>query len=174
MGYCGRVSGVGIHEINDTMLSMKQRNIEQDFSLGGNGLPHYYGDAVRRIFVAIAILIGISIPFILTPFAESAGLLPPLYAGGLIVLLIVLAGLTNPRSSEVLVANAIVSGVGVFLTETAAFALYSVGAYTPFVAIEVIAVLFLIALYLSVKNVRSMMLHTIGKQDKPGELTDTE
>lgn len=124
---------------------------------------HYYGDTVRVIFIAIAVLVGIAVP--LTGNME-AGIA---FGGPTIILLVVLAGLTHPHGSAILTLNAIVSAVGLFLAEMFAIAAYSAENVPAFIALEVVAVLFLAALYFSVKNVRALLTGRIGRSDSLAE-----
>ena len=129
--------------------------------LGLHKIPHYYGDAIRQLFVAAAILAIISIPIWgdLLPF----GLLTQV---GCILLLVLLAGITNPHSKMVLLYDAVVSGVGVLLMESAAISLYGTESSLVFIVRELIAIILLFAFYLSVKTVRSAYFHEIGRNPK--------
>lgn len=129
-------------------------------------LTHYYGDLVRALFLIVAIIIGLSIPL---SGSMELGLL---FGGPVIVILTVLAGYTNPHGKMVLIMDAIVAGLGVLLAETSAVASYAAGQWYAFAALEVVFVLFLVALYFSVKNVRAALSDKIGSIDGVGEFEE--
>lgn len=123
-------------------------------------VQHYYGDIVRVLFVAVAIMTGVAVPFIGNVLAGA-------YVGApAIVALLVLAGLTNPLGRTVLVLDAIVSGFGVILTQLVAIAAFSNGLFPLFAFLEFMSFLLMVALYFSVKTVRAMMAHKIGRPDR--------
>ncbi len=130
-------------------------------------IPHYYGDRVRELFVIAAVVSFVVIPLWgdLLPY----GTFTQVIAG---VLLVLLAGLTNPHSKAVLVADAIVSGVSVLLLETTAISLHLVQSTELFLARELSAVLLLVAFYFSVKTLRAMALGKTGKGARPNEFSD--
>lgn len=129
-------------------------------------LRHYYGDVVRTIFVAVAIMVGVIVPF-------SSDLTTGVIVGApAIVLLLVLAGLTSPHGRVVLALNAIAAGLGVVLTQAIALGAYARELYPLFAFLEFMSVLLMIALYFSVKTVRASVSHKIGKVDGLGEFDD--
>ena len=85
----------------------------------GPAVAHYYGDLTRVLFIVIAILVGVSIP--LSGDVESAILL----GGPAIIMLVVLAGLTNPHGKTILILNAVAAGMGVLASETLAVVAYT-------------------------------------------------
>lgn len=127
---------------------------------------HYYGDVARLLFILVAILIGISIPLGDNFSAGVASGAP------LIVLLVVLAGLTNPHGKIVLVLDAIVSLLGVMVAQTIALSYYANDNMTLFGIFEIMSLLLLIALYFSVKTVRAMMTNKIGHGSGVGEFDE--
>ncbi len=147
---------------------------------GGNIVPtrwarhnisHYYGDFVREFFVGVAILSLVAIPIFgdLLPF----GLLPQIAST---LLLVFLAGITNPRSKGIFVANAIVAAIGALLLEATAISLYAIDSTPLFVAREAAAIALMFAFYYSVKTLRAMMFGYIGthrplKFDEPNNTT---
>lgn len=131
-------------------------------------ISHYYGDTVRQFFVGIAVLIGICMPF-------SGNLqLAAAYAVPAVVVLIVLAGLTNPHGGIILTADAIASVVGFLMAELVAIAAYNNGAYIPLAILECISVLFLVTSYYSIKTVRAMMMHKIGHPERRDEFDEPQ
>ncbi len=127
---------------------------------------HYYGDAVRILFVAAAILTGVAIPL-------SGELQSGIVLGApIIVALLVLAGLTNPHGRSVLIANAIASGLGVVISQYIAIQAYDQDFFSFFAFMEFISILMMAALYFSVKNVRAMASHKIGQIDGVGEFDE--
>jgi hypothetical protein len=132
-------------------------------------IPHYYGDIVRVLFVIIAIMSAFSIPVFgdLVPigtFTQVVG----------IVMLVLLAGLTNPHSTTVLWADTIIAAAGVILLENAAISYYSIDAIAIFLVREILVLLLLIALYYSLKTVRAIAQHTLGHSVHVGDLTNWE
>jgi len=131
-------------------------------------IEHYYGDIIRQFFVGIAILVGISIPF------SGNVQLAALFAVPAVVVLIVLAGLTNPHGNVVLVADAVASIAGFVLTEIIAVAAYNAGALIALAILEFVAVLFLATSYYSIKTVRALAMNKIGQTDRSSEFSETE
>lgn len=120
---------------------------------------HYYGFAVRRLFLFIGLVMLITFPF----FSDIIPV--PIYVSiGLMVLLAVLGGLLNPAQKWLLIANSILPIVGfvVFEYETA-FAYVNLSAGDPrnlaiFWINQGISLLFFIALYLAIKTVRGKFI----------------
>jgi len=139
----------------------------------GSGIPHYYGDTVRILFVLMAIESFVVVPLFgdLLPF----GVIAEVGAG---VLLVLLAGLTNAKSMIVLIADATLAGVSVLLLETTAIMGQPTQSMQIFLAREVGVLLMLGALYFSVKTIRGMMTGKTGHMDSPLEfdeaVTETE
>lgn len=132
-------------------------------------VAHYYGDPLRRIFVAIAVISVIVIPLWgpLLPFGTFFELLSAL-------LLVLLAGLTNPHSPTVAVINTIVSALGALLLEMAAIDFYHSQSFLLFAIRETTAILFLFSLYFAVKTLRAMLLKQVGHLPEKGEFDDTK
>jgi hypothetical protein len=124
---------------------------------GLQNIPHYHGDTVRQLFVASAIISLVVIPVFgdLLPYGHLAGI-------GSALLLVALAGLTNPKSTIVLFLDAIVAATGAFFIEAAAISFYSTDSSFLFLFREVVALMLVIALYSSIKTVRSMSTHDVG------------
>lgn len=119
------------------------------------GLSHYHGDEVRGIFVLSAIIII---------FAQSTGADLPLSTGGAVLVaaaLVIVAGITSPRIVGIHWVNAFFAVMGTFLFGRAAVAHYREGsvAFDPsFIYVEVLAILSLIALYLTTRTIRATLL----------------
>lgn len=139
---------------------------------GGNGtdmrimvpkrpeVPHYHGDAVRAIFVISAIILIL---------ARSMSAELPLSTTGAVVsavVLVIAAGITNPRTQWIHWVNAILAAGGSILFGVTAVAQYSAGEsiFDPsFFYIEVLALLSLLALYFTTRTVRGILLRPYKK-----------
>lgn len=132
-------------------------------------IPHYYGDYVRTLFVAVAVLSSVAIPVLgdLLPFGTAVQVLSAL-------LLVLLAGLTHPHSIILFMYNIAVSAIGVVLLESAAISLYHTDSFELFLAREAAALLMLFAFYFSVKTLRAMSAGKLGKLDRPWEFEDSK
>jgi hypothetical protein len=133
-------------------------------SLEGNGeisipsrreIPHYHGNETRIIFVVSALIIIV---------AKSTGAELPLSTVGAVisaVALVVAAGITNPAQLWIHWVNAVLSASGTILFGTSAVGHYRVGVSLlepSFIYLEILALLSLIALYLTTKTVRAKYL----------------
>lgn len=130
-------------------------------------IPHYYGDFVRILFLLTAGLAAVAIPVAgdLLPF----GLLGQV---GMIVLLVLLAGLTHPHGRFIMWCNVAVAGIGTLLLEYAAVRLYDAQSVELFAVRELGAFMLLIALYYGVKTVRAMATHRLGHAEEAGEFSE--
>ena len=130
----------------------------------GPALPHYYGDYVRKLFMGGAVLILICAPFLrdYVPFA-----LPFEIVGAVIV--IVLGALTSPKKRWVMACNAVVSSMFILAFEAFAFYAYAQGDTLVFMVRELLAIIFVFALYFSGKTLRAMLMQQIGMREPPGE-----
>lgn len=131
------------------------------------GIAHYYGDYVRQIFVVTGAAMLLMAPFLI----NRAPALLPFVIGGAIVL-VILAALTNPKKVWVVMADALAAGIGIIVFESLALAAYASGNWLAFIALEVVTIAFLFALYYSLKTVRTMMLGQVGKRPTFGEFVD--
>src|SRR3989344_564282 len=131
------------------------------------GGPHYYGDIVRQLFIAGAILIVVGAPF----YADSlsAELLYEILAA---LILAGLAALVNPHNKPLLLANAIAAGVGLVVYAFWGLSEYSTSTWVQFILRELIAIIFLVAFYFSMKTVRAFILHQIGKRENVAEFDE--
>lgn len=130
-------------------------------------IAHYYGDFVRRIFLGVAIILLLSAPFL----ADSSLVLVPLQIIGAVVL-ILLSALTNPKNKTIMLADVAASLVGIVVLEIFALAAYRAGAIVAMIGLQVLALAFIYAFYLSLKTLRAMELGQIGKRDIPGEFLE--
>lgn len=115
-------------------------------------IPHYYGDAVRTIFLACgsSMLVGLAV------FADKlpAGMIISLVSA---MALVVAAGLTTPKRRVTIAADAVLSACA-----SAAFAVTAAREYATsgtsgfYLFNQALALGFALALYLSVKTYRSM------------------
>jgi hypothetical protein len=137
----------------------------------GDGIPHYYGDKVRQLFIGTAVLSFVVMPLWgdLLPFV---GIIPQVGAG---LLLVLLAGFTSARNVLVMIANATVSAISILLLESSAIALQNTGMYKSelFLARELGVLLMLGALYFSIKTVRAQLSGKLGHFDSPLEFDET-
>jgi hypothetical protein len=118
-------------------------------------LEHYYGDTVRAIFLSAGVV------FLVTMVRDQEFLSFYLIVGALSVLtLVILAGLTNPLSKKIIKADAVISIIMFLLFEYLAIAGYMKAqsfSDSVFLLRQLLAILFLIALYFSTKTIRGML-----------------
>lgn len=131
-------------------------------------IPHYHGDIIRILFVSTAAL----------SFLSSAILGPVLPFGVLFevsggILLIALAGLTNPHGHIVMRLNILAAGVGTFLFEMTAITYRNIDSIQLLLVREIGVLLLVSALYFSVKTVRAMSSGVLGVPPKPWEMEET-
>lgn len=119
-------------------------------------LQHYYGDIVRYLFLAAAVLMLIGLPV----FQDYINL-PVLVSVCAIAILGIAAGLTNPQQMISATANFVVAVAGFII-----FAYNSVIAYGNEIADDkfllsnvVLGVIFLFSLYFSMKTLRARLLN---------------
>jgi hypothetical protein len=131
---------------------------------GGNGgaivpprrrVKHYHGDNTRILFVICAVVLIV---------AKSTGADIPLSTAGTVIaaiLLVVAAGITNPAQGWIHWLNALIAVYGTLLFGITAVDLYGSGkrlSDPSFFYIEALALLSLIALYLTTKTIRGYQL----------------
>ncbi len=120
-------------------------------------IPHYHGDGTRALFVASAIILVV---------AKSTGAEIPLSTTVAIivaVMLVVAAGVTNPAQSGSHGFTALFAAVGTLLFGITAVDHYNagMGLLDPsFIYVEILAVLSLIALYLTTRTIRGMYMRS--------------
>ncbi len=118
-------------------------------------LKHYYGDIVRKLFFAAAILMLASLPF----FSDR---LPVSTIDSLVIIVAIgfFAGLTNPVEPFPAIINTLTSGVAVVIFEYYAVLTYQLNSASDplFLADQALAIIFLFALYYGTKTLRAMMI----------------
>ena len=124
-------------------------------------IPHYYGDRVRALFIVAAALWLLVLPFYpsILPFY-------PFLQVPFIVLLVIFAALTSPKKMWVMMYNVLLAALGVVIFEITAIYFFQEGTIFEFLIREVLVILFLAALYFSLKTVRAMYSHQIGKKSE--------
>ncbi|MDE2021879.1 MAG: hypothetical protein KGI71_03110 [Patescibacteria group bacterium] len=121
-------------------------------------IEHYHGDSVRVLFFVGAIVLIV---------AKSTGADLPLSTLGAVtsaVVLVVLAGVTNPAQLWVHWLNAVLAVIGTLVFATSAVNHYREGisVFDPsFTYIEALALISLVALYFAVRTIRAFHLHSI-------------
>lgn len=117
--------------------------------------PHYYGDFVRVLFLAAAVVLMVGVPVYpeIFPFDILSNVIFILVIG-------LLAGITNPRQYWIANVNTVVSALSLIVFEYYAVAdsemLRSLD--VPFFAKQLLALIFFFALYYSVKTSRAEYL----------------
>ena len=118
-------------------------------------IPHYHGDEVRILFL-IAGLIAI--------FAQSTGAGLPLSTSGVVlgsVLLVIAAGITNPKQVWIHWVNFTLALLGSFIFCRAAILHYREDFNVfdgAFIYIEALALISLVSLYFTIRTIRGIML----------------
>ena|SRR3989344_1853608 len=124
-------------------------------SNGSPKVPHYYGDVVRKLFLAAAVIMLVTLPFFneRLPVSVMVSLL-------IIVGIGLFAGITNPVKFWPAFIDTAVSIVAVVV-----FEYYAVVFYQTYSAKDALfwlnqglAVMFMFALYFSTKTFRGMIL----------------
>jgi hypothetical protein len=118
-------------------------------------IPHYHGDQTRVLFVAGAVVLVV---------AQSTGAELPLGTTGAVVaavILVITAGITNPAQGWIHWFNEFIAVYGTLLFGTSAVGHYRAGVsiFDPsFIYIEALALIALVALYLTTKTIRGFHL----------------
>lgn len=114
---------------------------------------HYYGDIVRRLFILSAIIMVVTLPFLTSSLPVS-----PLVSILVIVLLSLTAGLLAPRNRWVISVNLLVSLAAVIAFEYCAVDAYQRLSFDSllFLVNQVLAIIFVFALYYASKTIRSI------------------
>ncbi len=130
-------------------------------------VSHYYGDEVRRLFMAAAIIMALSLPFFWDII--DGYIFFPILA---IVLLGMAAGVTNPRQIWVVVADICISVLAAGIFEFVAIRSQDqFGWQAPFFwTNQLLAVIFIVSIYYSVKTLRAKLIGT----QHPYELDEDE
>lgn len=118
------------------------------------GLPrHYYGDTVRRLFVLSAIIMVLTLPLL-----QNRLPVPPLVSILSIVFVGLFAGFLAPRNKWSIRLDVVVSLFGLLVFEYYAVEAYKMYSFSDifFIINQILAVIFLFALYNSAKTIRSL------------------
>lgn len=121
-------------------------------------IRHYHGDSVRVLFFVSAIVLIV---------AQSTGANLPLSTTWAVisaVVLVVVAGVTNPAQHSIHWLNALIATAGTLLFGTSAVDHYRAGmsVFDPsFAYVEALALLSLVALYFAVRTIRAFHLRSI-------------
>ncbi len=120
-------------------------------------IPHYHGDGTRILFVISALILIV---------AQSTGADLPLSTTGAVVsavILVIAAGVTNPAQSGIHWFNALLAVLGTLLFGTTAVNHYRAGISLldpSFVYVEMLAILSLVALYLTTRTIRGISMRS--------------
>lgn len=132
--------------------------MSEPFHPPGSPMLHYYGDVVRKLFLAAGLVILFAV------LRDREYLNFYLHVGVLVVLaLTMLAGLTNPRIRAVIVADMSVSTVLFLLFEYLAVSAYldELNFFSEvFIVRQVLALIFMCAVYFSTKTYRGMFMRS--------------
>lgn len=132
----------------------------------GETISHYYGDLVREFFLGAAAIMLFAAPF----YGDDVRAEFPFVVVAALAV-VCMAALTNPWKKSILTADAIIAGIGMIVYQIWALNGYGITNYTAFVFREAISIIFMFAFYFSVKTVRAMFLHQIGKRVSPDEFS---
>lgn len=117
---------------------------------------HYYGDVVRKLFLAAGVLMLVSLAF----FAPLISV-PLVVSVVAIILVASLSGLESPNHKWVVMINALASAIGCGYFQYTAVNYYMTSTtsmeidWAFFMVNEVLSVIFFLALYYSSKTVRA-------------------
>lgn len=116
------------------------------------GPSHYYGDTVRLLFVVSAVLM-LAAQLVGTAFLTPAASLISA------VVLVIAAGLTNPVQAWIHFVNAGISALGLVACGSIVLSRYQDGSLIgEGLIVLILTILFLIALYCSVKTLRGTLM----------------
>ncbi len=116
---------------------------------------HYYGDKVRTLFISAAIIIIIMAPFFKDriPFKEHFTVLG-------VMVLAMLAGLTNPKLRSIIILDFIASLFAFLIFGTEALVTYSkYHIDTFFLANLILSIITIFAIYYSSKTLRGNLMN---------------
>ncbi|MBI4118211.1 MAG: hypothetical protein HY455_01580 [Parcubacteria group bacterium] len=122
-------------------------------------LLHYYGDNVRTVFLIGSATVLLSLPIFARVIADSI-----IYPVTAIAVFVIAAGLANPAQRWTMVLNTIVAAGAVAFFEYQALLVSGLPATTDwqqsflFFENHALALLFLVALYYSIKTTRGRLL----------------
>ena len=119
-------------------------------------IPHYYGDITRAIFILAGVIILIGFPAVTKQFN-----IPVIFAVIAIAVLAIAGGITNPVQYNSLVLSVWVALAGLIVFIYLSWFMREQGAGGIYLASnQLLAVLFLVASYLSIKSLRGYRPNT--------------
>ncbi len=120
---------------------------------GGYLFGHYYGDVVRRLFIAGGVVMVFTLPFF-------EHLLPGPYFVSILVMLAVgvAAGLTNPRQNWAIILDVAISLFTFVIFEYHAATNFPDKTEFLYWVTQGLAILFFFALYFSIKSARGAFM----------------
>jgi hypothetical protein len=127
-------------------------------------LSHYYGDVARQIMLGAVALMMFAAPF----YSDSLSVQFPFeVASGLCI--VAFAALTNPVNKGILLVDTLLNGALAAIFGMWALSGYGTANLLAFVLRDCLAIFFIFAFYFSLKTLRAMLLHQIGKptQESP-------
>ena len=130
--------------MNEKIEELQKKNLERS-----GASKHYYGDITRQLFVLMAFIMLVSTPFFhdRLPISASVSII------GVLVLAVV-AGLTNPKLRSVIIFDFIVSLFVFLIFGVESVSSYQVSVDSYFYANLALSIIGLFALYFSSKTLR--------------------
>lgn len=129
--------------------------------------PHYYGDIVRKLFLAGGVIALVFRPI----YPDLIPLNSFLFIIAMLVIAII-AGITNPEKYWTMISDLVIAGIAFIIFEYSAVSKYTTVNNLTFLFLvqQSLGLIFFFALYYSSKTVRAMYLK---KQGSAAEKTDT-
>jgi hypothetical protein len=130
--------------MNDKIQELQNKNQHRDL-----GSTHYYGDLVRQIFIAMALIMLVATPFYndRLPISASVSIIA-------VLILAIIAGLTNPKLRSVIIFDFVVSIASFLGFGWETISSYNVSVDALFYVNLILSILALFALYFSSKTLR--------------------
>ncbi len=130
---------------------------------GGNSVPnreHYYGDIVRKLFIAGGVLMLAALPFFheYVPYPLMASIVAILVIG-------FFAGIVAPAQKWPIILNAVIAAIAFTVFEYYAVTAYMQLEYWFSTVNQVLAVIFFAGFYYGVKSARGLWV----KNDRKGD-----
>ena len=127
--------------------------------------PHYYGDTVRKLFLAGAVIALVFRPI----YPDLVPLNSFLFIMAMIAIALV-AGITNPEKYWTMISDLVIAGIAFIIFEYSAISQYIAVSNLnfSFIVKQSLGLIFFFALYYSSKTVRAMYL-----KKQSAEKTDT-
>ncbi len=145
----GKIAWAHLNELSDYYTRLAEMEHGQaDKQL----MRHYYGDTVRSLFMFVAISMAILLPLVKSVLTVPVGI-------SIVAILIlgIFAGLTNPRQQWVIGFNSAIAIVGFLVFEYFGINAFIAGEEFFFVINQLLALIFLFAIYYNTKTLRSMI-----------------